>query len=104
MDEYYYLYRELELIYFSRAQKYLVIAAIVLAILLVLKIVLKDFDKLKSTKKLINIFFIIAIGALAITFIYFCVRYYPVYLYQHDNTAWEMRILDKVIKAMESRH
>ena len=50
MDEYYYLYRELELIYFSRAQKFLIIAAVVLAILFVLRIVLKDFDKLKSTK------------------------------------------------------
>lgn len=90
MDEYYYLYRELELIYFSRAQKFLIIAAVVLAILFVLRIVLKDFDKLKSTKKLINFFFIIAIAAFAITFIYFCIRYYPVYLYQHDNSAWEI--------------
>ncbi len=96
-----YLTHYLELARFTQAKKLIIIASVVLGILIIIRIILKDFQQLKSTKKLVTFLLITAIiiwFALLINFIY---RYYPVYLYDNDYNTWYRKLLDDTIKGMK---
>ena len=96
-----YLTHLLEITKFSQAKKILIIISIILAVLIILKIILKDFENLKSSKKLVNFLFVIAIIVWIGSAIYFAYRYYPVYLYEHDYTEWKLKLLEDTIKSFK---
>lgn len=96
-----YLTHYLELARFAQAKKFLIIATIVLAVLIILRIIMKDFQQLKATKKLVTFLLIAAIIIWFGVLINFIYRYYPVYLYENDYNAWYRKVLDDTIKTMK---
>jgi hypothetical protein len=85
------------LINFYQAKKWIIIIGIIFAVLVIAKIVLKDFnkDKLRNTNKLINILFIISLVALIIIGVYTIYRYIPVNKYETDRTGWNLDMLQQ---------
>ena len=100
VEKIYYLNHAIEELSFSQAKKVLLIISIVFIVLLLLSIVLKDFVKLKNTKKLIRVLLIFCIIA-ELTAVGNCAyRYYFVYQYENHYNDWQIRILDESIKKM----
>lgn len=96
-DELYDLNSLLEAVKYGIAKKYLLIASIVLGILIILSIILKDFDKLANTKKLLKIFLITSAIAEVVVLVNFFYRFYFVYQYEHNRTGWEISIIEKTL-------
>lgn len=96
-DELYDLNALLEAVKYGIAKKYLLIASIVLGILIILSIILKDFDKLANTKKLLKIFLITSAIAEVVVLVNFFYRFYFVYQYEHNRTGWEISIIEKTL-------